>query len=114
MKKNLISLGVAASLVFAATPLFAQGSSGYPGGGYPGGGYPGGGGGYPGGGGGYPGAGAYPGGGGASTQVVTTTDTTTEPTGTLPKTGGDPLSVMAAGSLLMTLGYGVRRKFRAA
>ena len=111
IRKSLISLTVAGALALAGTAAFAQ----YPG---MGGGYPGGmgGGGYPGGmGGGYPGgmggaAGAP--GTAAGSETVTTTTTSAAPVGTIPKAGGDPLTITAAGSLLLSAGYAVRRRFR--
>ncbi|HET6384143.1 MAG TPA: hypothetical protein VFJ58_12190 [Armatimonadota bacterium] len=110
IRKSLICLGVAGTIALATSAAFAQG--GYPG--YPGmggGGYPGSMGGYPGGMSGYPGAASGMNGTAGSSETVTTTTATT-PTGTLPKGGGDPLSVIAAGSMLLSAGFAVRRRAR--
>jgi LPXTG-motif cell wall-anchored protein len=37
-------------------------------------------------------------------------DVTAAPTGNLPKTGGDPLTLTAAGTFLLGAGYSVRRR----
>jgi LPXTG-motif cell wall-anchored protein len=119
LRKRMIGLGIAAGIAAAAVPALAQMPAGYPGmgggGGYPG--MAGGGGGYPGMAGGARPGGAFGGAPGAGQQngtVTTSSTTTTQAPGTLPKTGGDPLSVAAAGSMLLTGGYALRRKFRKA
>lgn len=98
LRRNLVGLGIAAGIALTSSMAFAQ----YPGGGAPGGGYPGG---APGG---YPGGAAAP---PTTTMTSMTTDTSTTP-GKLPKTGGDPLTLTAAGSMLLTAGYAVRRRFK--
>ena len=108
VRKSLVGLGIAGSLALTAAAAFAQMPGGYPGMG--GGGYPGMGGGYPG----------MPGGAAAGAPaadanggtVTTSSVTTTSPD--MPKTGGDPLTLSAAGSLLLSGGYAIRRKFRRA
>lgn len=108
VRKSLIGLGIAGSLAFTAAAAFAQMPGGYPGM-MGGGGYPGMSGGYPG----MPGAAGAQAGMGAPGATVTT-DTTTTSTPGMPKTGGDPLTLSAAGSLLLSGGLALKRKFRGA
>ncbi|MDQ2733117.1 MAG: hypothetical protein M3Y56_15800 [Armatimonadota bacterium] len=95
LRRNLVGLGIAAGMALTTSLAFAQ-APGYPGGGGAPGGYPGGAGGAP----------------PATVQTTTmATDSTTTPA-RLPKAGGDPLMLTAAGSMLLTAGYAVRRRFK--